>query len=71
VAEHPPPGWDASRRRSYETFISVPATIGDLAKGMITADAPKTGDLFEKDIAFLRVLGTIVATAITIAEQQE
>lgn len=71
VRDYPPPGWDASRKRTYETFISVPASVGNEAVGMITADAPNRGDLLEQDVPFLRVLGTIVAAAITIAELEE
>lgn len=48
VTERPPPGWDASRRRDYQTFISVPASVRNEAVGMLTADAPEKGDLQEK-----------------------
>lgn len=68
VKEDPPPGWDSSRSRTYETFISVPASVGSESVGMITADAPRKGDLKEQDIPLIRVIGTIIAASIKIAE---
>jgi hypothetical protein len=68
VAAAPPPGWDAARDRTYETFISVPARFGERAFGMITADAPKSGELNEQDAPLLRVFGTIVALGVILRE---
>ena len=68
VSKTPPPGWDANRRRSYETFISVPASVGAEAIGMLTVDAPAAGDLKEQDVPLIRVIGTIVAASVRIAE---
>lgn len=67
TATSAPPGWDASRDRSYRTFLTVPARAGDLVAGMVTVDAPTPGDLAEEDRAFLRVIGTIIAAADLIA----
>jgi hypothetical protein len=68
VKKAPPPGWDGSRRRTYETFISVPASVASEAVGMITVDAPAAGDLKEQDIPLIRVIGTIIAASVRIAD---
>jgi len=68
VVEQPPPGWDASRPRGYRTFISVPASVGEECFGLVTVDAPNPGDLFERDVALVTVIGTVIAAAIKIAD---
>ena len=71
VTEQPPPGWDKNRTRTYETFLSVPASYGTEAVGMITADAPESGQLREQDAPLLRVFGTILALGVMLAESSE
>ena len=68
VSDSPPPGWDANRKRSYATFFSVPAVVGDDLVGMLTVDAPEVGDLAEQDVPFVRVIGTVIAASLKIAE---
>lgn len=66
VLASPPPGWDASRTRGYRTFISVPASAGADALGLLTLDAPEPGDLALDDVPLLRVIGSVIATGIKI-----
>jgi hypothetical protein len=68
VKTDPPPGWDAAKPRSYETFISVPASAEKVAVGMLTADAESEGDLQEQDIPLLRVIGRIIAISVRLVE---
>lgn len=68
VKDRPPPGCDASRDRTYETFFSVPAAVGDEAVGFVTVDSPKKGDLKESDIPLARVIATVIAVSVKIAE---
>jgi hypothetical protein len=71
IADQPPAGWDPGRVPRYQTFISVPARVGRLSVGMLTADAPNKGELQEQDIPLLRVIGTILAASIRIKQQGE
>ncbi|WP_146067354.1 hypothetical protein [Arthrobacter sp. SX1312] len=61
IDREPPPGWDASRPRDYETFISVTAQAGEEPDGMMTVDGQYEGDLTEADLQILRLIATIVA----------
>jgi hypothetical protein len=49
---------------AYETYLTHPITDGTTVYGVLTVDAPRTGDLSEdRDINIVRVLATITATA--------
>lgn len=63
VVDDPPPGWDMTKQRDYETFISVTSTTfpGQEPDGMMTVDGSQRGDLTEADISMLRLIATIVA----------
>lgn len=65
---HPPSGFDNTRSRSYETFISAAATDGSDVVGMLTVDSPLAGSLTEADAVLVRLIATIVAIADSIAE---
>lgn len=62
------PGWDASRTRAYRTFITVPIRSGDRLVGLLTVNAPKPGDLTEEDVGTMRVIASLVGTAIGMAK---
>mgnify|MGYP000851691049 CR=1 FL=1 len=62
------PGWDASRKRAYRTFITVPIRSGDRLAGLLTVNAPKPGDLTEEDVGTMRVIASLVGTAIGMAK---
>jgi hypothetical protein len=63
----PPPGFDNSRPRSYETFISASASDGSEVVGMLTVDSPEAGSLTEADAVLVRLIATVVAIADAIA----
>lgn len=49
---------------AYETYLTHPITDGSTVYGVLTVDAPRTGDLSEeRDINIVRVLATIAATS--------
>ena len=70
VNTSPPPGWDASRQRDYETFISVPARVGNQSVGFVTADSVAEGDLKEQDVPLLRVMGTVIAAGVLFVRRE-
>ncbi|MFJ4172224.1 GAF domain-containing protein [Paenarthrobacter sp. NPDC089714] len=63
----PPPGFDNTRPRSYETFISASASDGSEVVGMLTVDSPEAGSLTEADAVLVRLIATVVAIADAIA----
>jgi transcriptional regulator with GAF, ATPase, and Fis domain len=62
----PPPGWDSTKQRDYRTFISVSVIAGDTAYGMLTLDALEPGDLSTEDKGLLRLMGGILAVALSV-----
>lgn len=64
----PPPHWDATRARKYETFITVPIVraSGSLF-GLLAINAPKSGDLSEDDVGTLQVIAGILASAVEMS----
>jgi hypothetical protein len=62
----PPPGWDSTKQRHYRTFISVSVIAGDTAYGMLTLDALEPGDLSTEDKGLLRLMGGILAVALSV-----
>lgn len=63
VRRDAPQGWDSSKPRNYETFISVTAVAGLEMEpdGMMTLDSGREGDLNKADISMLKLIATIVA----------
>ena len=60
----PPPGWDASKPRDYQAFISVSVIAGDTAYGMLTLDALEAGDLTRDDLHLLGLMSSALAAAL-------
>jgi hypothetical protein len=65
--EEAPPGFNP-RSVEYRTFISVPVVAGNVAYGLLTADARKPGDLSDVDVDFMSVMAGLVATAIAMSQ---
>jgi hypothetical protein len=63
----PPPNWSPDNDLTYKTFISVGVRTSASEWGMLTVDTPTPGDLTELDVDFLRVLGGLIAAAMSIA----
>ena len=68
IDTEPPPGWDATRRRDYRTFISVSVIAGDTAYGMLTLDALHAGDLTTDDLHVLGLMASALAAALAQRE---
>ncbi len=66
IVVDPPPGWDSTKERDYRTFISVSVIAGDTAYGMLTLDALEPGDLSVEDKGLLRLMGGILAVALSV-----
>jgi hypothetical protein len=67
VVDNPPPDWSNDKDTTYKTFISVGVRTSMSQWGMLTVDAPTPGDLNDLDVDFLRVLGGLIAAALSIA----
>ena len=62
---------DPDQGLAYETFLTHPITDGTHVYGVLTVDAPRTGDLSEeRDINIVRVLATIAAISYAAAYDQ-
>jgi len=59
----PPLGWDASRTRSYRTFIASPVKAGNTVLGMLCVDGESPGDLSKDHIPIVAMLADILAYA--------
>lgn len=68
VDNEPPPNWSHDKDTSYKTFISVGVRTRATEWGMLTVDTPTPGDLNDLDVDFLRVLGGLIAAALSIAK---
>lgn len=68
VDNKPPPHWTHDGDHSYKTFISVGVRTRTSEWGMLTVDTPTPGDLNDLDVDFLRVLGGLIAAALSIAQ---
>jgi len=66
IEEDPPPGWDATRKRDYRTFISVSVIAGNTAYGMLTLDALQPGELKVEDKGLLRLMAGVLAAALSV-----
>lgn len=64
VVKTPPPGWDATRKRAYRTFITVPVWCGDTLTGLLTVNAVEPGSLSENDVKTMRIIASLIGTAI-------
>jgi GAF domain-containing protein len=64
IRTEPLPGWPQLERPDFRTFMAVPVVAGNLAFGMLTADAPGPGDLTKEDLGLLDLLAGILATAL-------
>jgi hypothetical protein len=62
--KEPLPGWPQADWQDFRTFMAVPVVAGNLAFGMLTADAPGPGDLTKEDLGLLDLLAGILATAL-------
>ncbi|MEW2484087.1 GAF domain-containing protein [Mycobacterium sp. NPDC049093] len=69
VDTDPPPHWNADGDYSYKTFISVGVRTRASEWGMLTVDAPAPKDLNQLDVDLLRVMGGLIAAAMSIAHQ--
>lgn len=73
VINSPPPGWSDDGDKSYKTFISVAVVVFTsqftVGYGMLTVDAPRSGDLTERDVDLLRVMARLIATARAIEQE--
>lgn len=67
IQRDPPPGWQPDPRRDYRTFITVPVRSGDDLQGLMTINAPQPGDLSLEDLKILRVIASLVGTALGMA----
>jgi GAF domain-containing protein len=67
VKKKPPPGWDATKRRNYRTFITVPIRSGDELVGLLTVNAPKPGDLTTDDVGTLQAIAGLLGCALGMA----
>lgn len=68
VTDEPPEWWDATFKPSgsYETFISVPVKVKSRTLlGMLTLDNPTARSLDKDDVEFLKLLGRVLAVAIS------
>jgi type II secretory pathway pseudopilin PulG len=68
VTAAPPPGWVASPARAYRTFISMSVRVGGRGVGMLTVSAPDPDDLSEDDVASMRLISSLISTAIALTE---
>jgi hypothetical protein len=68
VDKKPPPNWHHDGDHSYKTFISVGVRTRTSKWGMLTVDTPTPGELNELDVDLLRVMGGLIAAAMTIAQ---
>ncbi|MFV0634619.1 GAF domain-containing protein [Demequina sp.] len=59
-----PSGWDASRKRAYRAFITVPIFSGKSLEGLLTINSPKAGDLSDEDVTVMQVIASLMGTAI-------
>lgn len=66
IVTDPPPGWDSSKERDYQTFISVSVIAGDTAYGMLTLDALEAGALSVEDKGLLRLMAGVLAVALSV-----
>ncbi len=64
VVKTPPPGWDPDRKRAYRTFITVPVWYGDAVTGLLTVNAVDPGSLSENDVKTMRIIASLIGTAI-------
>lgn len=60
----PPPGWDRSKERDYQTFISVSVTSAETAYGMLTLDALEPDALTNDDLHLLDLMASALAAAL-------
>lgn len=58
----PPPGWPGPR--DYETYIQAPVYNGDKLFGLLCVDAPKAGELEERDIRLIELLAQMLGCAL-------
>lgn len=61
-----PAGFDATRRREYRSYISVPVHAANVSFGMLTINSIETAGFTEEDAAAMRVLARLLATAEVI-----
>ncbi len=66
--ENPPAGFDATRERSYRTFISATASDGVEVDGMLTVDSPVAGSLTGADATLVQLVATIIAISEAVKD---
>lgn len=64
VKKNPPPGWDSSVKRDYQSFISVAVVADNIGYGMLTVDSRKQHDFDRGDVDLLRVLAGLLAASL-------
>lgn len=67
IRDAPPPHMDATRVRSYQTFITAPVKKNGTLIGLLTINARNPGDLTSDDAGIMRVVATLAGVAITIS----
>ncbi|PPF39815.1 GAF domain-containing protein [Pseudoclavibacter sp. AY1H1] len=63
------PDFDTTEANGYLTYISVPIVSDGTVRGMLSVDAPDSGDLDETDIPMLEVLAYALATAFVLRQR--
>lgn len=63
------PGEREGANRYYETYISIRVKTAHETYGMLTIDAPKSGDLDERDSSVLSIFAAMAALAIAESER--
>ena len=60
----PPPGWPADR--DYETYIQAPVYNGEKVFGLLCVDAPRAGELEDRDIRLMEFLAQMLGCALAM-----
>lgn len=67
IATDAPPGFDLSRHRAYDTYITVAVRADGIPFGVLTANATNAGDLIRLNEYTLGVLARLLAASEAIA----
>lgn len=66
ASNDPPPGWTSDR--DYLTYIQAPVYNGDRSFGLLCVDAPKPGDLEERDIRLVELLASLLGCGLALTK---
>jgi len=65
-----PAGWDTTKHRRYNSFVSVAVRANDVAFGMLTANTLEREGFTDSDIASVKVLARLLAAAEAMTASQ-